>query len=390
MGSTTLLVLVVATALAFDFTNGFHDTANAIATAVTTGALRPRVAVLLSAVLNVAGAFLSVKVATTIAKGIVDSGQVTLTILSAALLGAIAWNVITWLLGLPSSSSHALIGGLIGSMLVARGAGAVQWRGVLSSVVIPALFAPIVAGVAAALATWIAYRALHGVGRDNGRRGYRLGQLGSASLVSLAHGTNDAQKTMGVITLALVAHGSLPASGFHVPWWVIVAAATAMGLGTYAGGWRIIRTLGHRITDIQSPQGFSAETAGGTVILASSYFGYPLSTTHVVTGGVFGSGLGRRARLRWGITGEILLAWIVTLPAAGGCAAAARSVIDGLGARGTSGAFVATSIAAALCVVLFMLARRAPVTADNVNAQGPALAPPVEEPQADYRGVRAA
>jgi inorganic phosphate transporter, PiT family len=221
MGPTTLLVLVVATALAFDFTNGFHDSSNAVGTAIATGALRRRLAVLLSAVLNVAGALLSLKVATTIAKGIVDSTQVSLTIISAALLGAIAWNVLTWLFGLPSSSSHALIGGLIGSMLVANGASAVEWQGVLSKVVIPGLFAPVAPALAAALATWVAYRSLRGVSADTGGRSYRLGQIGSASLVSLAHGTNDAQKTMGVITLALVAHGSLPASGFHVPLWVI-------------------------------------------------------------------------------------------------------------------------------------------------------------------------
>ncbi|MBV8066040.1 MAG: inorganic phosphate transporter [Actinobacteria bacterium] len=369
MGSTALLVIVVATALAFDFTNGFHDSANAVGTAVATGALRPRLAVLLSAVLNVVGAFLSIKVATTIAKGIIDSGQVTLTIISAALLGAIAWNLVTWLLGLPSSSTHALIGGLIGAMLVAVGSSAVHWRGVLGSVVIPALFAPVAAGIIAALATWIAYRALRGVPEETGRRSYRWGQLGSASLVSLAHGTNDAQKTMGVITLALVAHGSLPAKGFGVPWWVIIAAATAMGLGTYAGGWRIIRTLGHRITDITPPQGFSAETAGGTVILASSFFGYPLSTTHVVSGGVLGSGLGRRAAVRWGVAGQILIAWVLTLPAAAGCAAGAYALIDAFGTARTTGAIVATAAAAAVYVVLFLVSRRDPVNASNVNPE---------------------
>ena len=388
MGSTALLVLVIATALAFDFTNGFHDSSNAVGTAIATGALRPRLAVLLSALLNVVGALLSLKVATTIAKGIVDSTQVTLTIVSAALLGAIAWNVLTWLFGLPSSSSHALIGGLIGAMLVAKGTGGVEWQGVLSKVVVPALFAPVAAALAAALATWIAYRALRGVSPDTGRRSYRLGQVGSASLVSLAHGTNDAQKTMGVITLALVAHGSLPASGFHVPLWVILSAATAMGVGTYAGGWRIIRTLGHRITEIRSPQGFSAETAGGTVILASSYFGYPLSTTHVVSGAVFGSGIGRRAGIRWGITGQIVIAWLLTLPAAAGCAAVARYLIEGFGGGSTTGPLVATALAAALCVGLFAISRRAPVTAANVNDVEPVPVSRLNEPR--WSGVRAA
>jgi PiT family inorganic phosphate transporter len=367
MGSTTLLVVVVITALAFDFTNGFHDTANAVATSIATRALPPRAAVLLSAALNVAGAFLSLKVATTIAKGIVDSSHVTLQLVSAALLGAIAWNVITWLFGLPSSSSHALIGGLVGAAVVANGSGAVEWSGVLSKVVIPALFAPVVCGALSALSTWIAYRSVRDVPPETGRSGYRLGQIGSASLVSLAHGTNDAQKTMGVITLALVAHGSLPHHGLHVPYWVIGSAAAAMGLGTYAGGWRIIRTLGHRITDVQPPQGFSAETSAGAVILASSFFGYPLSTTHVVGGGVLGAGLGRRAWVRWGIAGQILVAWVMTLPAAAGCAAAARSLVDALGSSGTRGALVASVLAAALCAVLFVLARRRPVSAANVD-----------------------
>ncbi len=290
MESDLLLVAVVATALAFDFTNGFHDTANAMATSIATRALRPRQAVALSAILNFAGAFISIKVATTIAEDIVDSQLITLEVLFAGLLGAVLWNLVTWALSLPSSSSHALIGGLVGAALVAKGGDAVKSDGLFSEVIIPALMAPLLAGAVALLATFVAYRMRQRMSRERADGGFRFGQIGSASLVSLAHGTNDAQKTMGIIVLALVAHGSLD-EGSGIPLWVKLTAATSIALGTYIGGWRIIRTLGRKVTgDVEPPQGFAAESTAGGVILASSYYGFPLSTTQVT--------LRRRDRVR--------------------------------------------------------------------------------------------
>ena len=365
MGSTLLLAIVIVVALAFDFTNGFHDTANAMATSIATKALRPRVAVALSAVLNLAGAFISLKVATTIAQGIVDSSLITLNALLAALIGAIAWNLITWYLGLPSSSTHALIGGLIGAAWVAGGASAVKTSAVLGKVIVPALVSPVLAAAVAVLGTFLAYRVVRSLPRGAGHRGYRYGQIGSASLVSLAHGTNDAQKTMGVITLALIIHGSI---GKHAstPAWVIIACATMIGLGTYIGGWRIIRTLGHRLTQVESPQGFAAETSGAFVLLSSSYFGYPLSTTHIVSGAVLGSGLGKKlADVRWSLAGRIGVAWLVTLPAAALVAAGVFEASKGLG-TGSSGPIAMALLACVLAGVLFWTAQRNPVTAADV------------------------
>ncbi|MDX6579698.1 MAG: inorganic phosphate transporter, PiT family, partial [Gaiellales bacterium] len=268
MGSDLLLVIVVGTALAFDFTNGFHDTATAMATSIATRALPPRIAVALSAVLNVAGAFLSLAVATTIAKGVVDPSAITLNIIFAGLIGAITWNLVTWYYGLPSSSSHALIGGVVGAALVAKGQDAIKGAGIVEKVLIPAVLAPFLAGAVAVLGTYLAYRLTRRERPDHVKRGFRVGQIASASLVSLAHGTNDAQKTMGVITLALIAHGSLNGNA-GVPTWVIVSAAVAIGAGTYIGGWRVIRTMGTRITEIEPPQGFAAQTSAAAVILAS-------------------------------------------------------------------------------------------------------------------------
>jgi inorganic phosphate transporter, PiT family len=364
MGSDLLLVVVIATALAFDFTNGFHDTANAMATSIATRALKPRVAVALSGALNMAGAFISLKVATTISKGIVDSSKIGLDVLLAALVGAIAWNLITWYFGLPSSSTHALIGGIIGATWVASGAGAIQSAGVVGKVIVPALVSPVIAGVVAMLGTFLAYKIVQRVPEEHGRRAFRLGQVGSASLVSLAHGTNDAQKTMGVITLALVIHGSI-AKTAGVPTWVVIVAATAIGLGTYFGGWRIIRTMGHRLTHIESPQGFSAETSGATVLLASSYFGYPLSTTHIVSGSIIGSGVGKRlAEVRWGLAGRIAMAWVITLPAAGLVAAAVAEAISGLSS--STSAIVVALLAAILISLLVRASQRRPITASDV------------------------
>jgi inorganic phosphate transporter, PiT family len=365
VGSTLLLVIVIVTALAFDFTNGFHDTANAMATSIATRALRPRVAVALSAVLNCAGAFISLKVATTISSGIVDSSLITLDALLAALIGAIAWNLITWYLGLPSSSTHALIGGLIGAAWVAGGASAVKGSAVVGKVLVPALVSPVIAAVVAILGTFLAYKVVQSLPRPEGEQGYRFGQIGSASLVSLAHGTNDAQKTMGVITLALIVHGSIAKSA-STPVWVIIACAATIGLGTYIGGWRIIRTLGHRLTKVEPPQGFAAETSGASVLLASSYFGYPLSTTHIVSGAVLGSGIGKRlAEVRWGLAGQIALAWLVTLPAAALVAAGVSELNKGLG-TGSAGPIVLALVAAGLAALMFWAAQRKPVTPADV------------------------
>src|SRR3954452_22315889 len=321
MDSDVLLVIVVATALAFDFTNGFHDTANVVATAISTRAVPPRIAVLLASILNFVGAFISLKVAATVGKGIVNpdsiTGQSGMTIVFAGLVGAIAWNLATWWFGLPSSSSHALIGGLVGSALAALGSGAVNGAGLLSKVVIPALIAPILAFTVAGGAILIVYRIVGRVRPGPVTRGYKLGQVASGGLLALSHGTNDAQKTMGIITLALVAHGTISADSFVVPDWVVISSATAIALGTYTGGWRIIKTMGTRILKMDTAQGFTSQGAGATVILVSSHFGYPLSTTHVINGGIMGAGAAKRlSAVRWGVAGNIVVAWILTLPAA--------------------------------------------------------------------------
>jgi len=330
--SELLLVIVVVTALAFDFTNGFHDTANVVASAISTRALAPRTAIALASVLNFLGAFISLKVAATVATGIIDAGQVTETIAFAGLIGAIGWNLITWAYGLPSSSSHALIGGVIGAMLAAVGTAGVNGTGVLTKVVIPAILAPIAALVAAGIAIIFIYSVFGRHRPGPVTRGFRLGQIVSSSALALAHGTNDAQKTMGVITLALVAHGTLSANHPAVPAWVVLTAASAISLGTYAGGWRIIRTVGGRIIKMDSAQGFAAQSAGAAVILVSSHFGYPLSSTHVISGGVMGAGAAKRlSAVRWGLAGTIAVAWVVTLPAAGLFGAAAYAVVDAFG-----------------------------------------------------------
>jgi inorganic phosphate transporter, PiT family len=365
-GQDGVLVIVVVVALWFDFTNGFHDTANAMATSIATRALRPKLAVALAAVLNFVGAFISLEVAATIAEDIVDAGAVTPAVILAGLLGAIVWNLLTWRLGMPSSSSHALIGGVVGAVLVAAGADAVSADGLVGEVVVPAVLAPALALAVAATATFLVYRRMRHSDPERTRRGFRIGQIASASLVALAHGTNDAQKTMGVIMLALIANGTL-GSDADVPVWVVVAAATAIGLGTYVGGWRIIRTVGHRITDIETPQGFSAETSGAVVILAASQAGYPLSTTHVTSGAVMGAGAGKRAaEVHWGVAERMVLAWLMTLPAAAALAAAFYLATDGLGAD-LAGPLVVTVVAAVAAVALFVQARRrAPVTAEDV------------------------
>ncbi|MFF0392921.1 anion permease [Kitasatospora sp. NPDC004615] len=365
-GNDAVLALMVVTALGFDFTNGFHDTGNAMATSIVTGALPPRVAVAVSAVLNLVGAFLSTAVAATIANGLVETGVVTLTVVCAGLTGSILWNLATWYLGIPSSSSHALIGGVIGATMAAAGASAVKWQGLVSKVIVPAALSPFIAGAVAATGTVLVYRFTRGVAEDRRGRGFRYGQIGSASMVSLAHGTNDAQKTMGVITLALIANGTLPA-GSKAPDWVILSCAVAIALGTYIGGWRVIRTLGKGLVEIESPQGMAAESASAAVILCSTDFGYSLSTTHVATGSILGSGVGRTgAMVRWQLARRMVTAWLLTLPSAALAGAVAYWIADGIG--GTAGVVVIFVLLVLASTAFYVVSRRAAVTPDNVNA----------------------
>jgi len=363
MDLSLLVIVVIVTALAFDFTNGFHDTANAMATSIATGALRPKVAVTIAGVLNLVGAFLSVEVAKTISSGLVDDTQVTPAVIFGGLVGAILWNMLTWLFGLPSSSSHALFGGLIGATWVAAGADAVKFGAVVTKILLPAVISPILAGLIALAATYLAYRITARGDQATVSQGFKYGQIVSASMVALAHGTNDAQKTMGIITLTLITAGALP-SGSGPPFWVIMSAGLAIALGTYLGGWRIIQTLGKRVSEIQTPQGFAAEASSAAVILASSHGGFALSTTQVATGSIFGAGAGRRlASVQWGVAGQMALAWLLTLPAAaivGALAAWASS-------SGTFGTVVVAIVAIALIAGIYAASRRQPVTADNVN-----------------------
>ncbi|MBA2521795.1 MAG: inorganic phosphate transporter [Solirubrobacterales bacterium] len=353
MDGDLIIVIVVAAALAFDFTNGFHDTANVVATSISTHALSPRVAVSMAAILNFAGAFISIEVAATVAKDVVQASAITPTVIFAGLIGAISWNLITWYFGLPSSSSHALIGGVVGSAFAAAGASAVIGDGILGKVLIPALIAPIVAFLIGVLAINVAYGICGRLRPGPASRGFRIGQVVSSAMLALAHGTNDAQKTMGIITLALIANGTLSSDSFEVPTWVIVSSASAIALGTYTGGWRIIRTMGTRIIKMDSAQGFSAQGAGAAVILASSHFGYPLSTTQVIAGGVMGSGAGKRlSAVRWGVAGNLVVAWLVTLPAAAAIGAASYGFTSIFG-TGALGPLLVSVMAAGLCLALF-------------------------------------
>ena len=353
MDQDIVLWIVVGTALAFDFTNGFHDTANAVATSISTRALSPRLAVGLAAALNFVGAFLSLEVAATIATGIVDANLITEPIVFAGLVGAIVWNLLTWYWGLPSSSSHALIGGVVGAAFVAQGAAAVYGSGLVDKVIVPALVAPLLAFCAGGLAILVAYRI---VGRQRPGpvvRGFRLGQLLSASLLALSHGTNDAQKTMGIIFLALVANGSLGADA-DVPTWVVVSSATAIALGTYAGGWRIIRTMGSRIIKMDPAQGFAAQGVGATVIMAASHVGFPLSTTHVISGAIMGTGAAKRvSAVRWGVAGNIVTAWVLTLPASAAMGGLTYAVVWLLGADEVGPIAVSSALVAALAVAMW-------------------------------------
>jgi PiT family inorganic phosphate transporter len=394
-----LLLLVIVTALAFDFTNGFHDTANAMATSIATGALSPKVAVTLSAILNLVGAFLSIEVALTVTNAVVrlqdesggpdpalleGGGSALLLIVLAGLIGGIIWNLLTWLLGLPSSSSHALFGGLIGSTLAGLGVDGVNWAGdgskldgVVGKVILPALMSPVVAGVVAAVGTWLVFRV---IGNLAGRRldhGFRLGQIGSASLVSLAHGTNDAQKTMGVITLALIAAGGWSDTE-SVPFWVKISCALAISLGTYIGGWRIIRTVGKGLVEITTPQGMAAESSSAAVILASSHLGFALSTTHVATGSILGSGVGRPgAQVRWRVALRMVIAWVITLPAAALVGAAMWWIGSLVG--GAVGGILMFAVLIAVATVIYIRSRRSSVGAHNVNDEWQDARRPVEQ-----------
>ncbi|WP_037572914.1 inorganic phosphate transporter [Phaeacidiphilus oryzae] len=370
---TFLVTVVIITALAFDFTNGFHDTANAMATSISTGALRPRLAVAVSALLNFGGAFLSVQVAKTISGGIIqEHAGISPVIVFAALIGAIVWNLATWRFGMPSSSSHALYGGLIGAALIGAGLHAVDFTVVVTKIVIPLVASPIVAGIA----SWAATRISESITRRSDQevvgRGFRAGQVASSALVSLAHGTSDGQKTMGVITLALVTCGALPA-GSAPPLWVIVAAGLAMAFGTYSGGWRIIRAMGKGLTDIRPSQGLSAQTAAGAVILTSSHMGFGLSTTQVCTGGILGAGLGGQTTINWSLARRMVYAWGLTLPAA----AVVGGLAELLASNGPAGVAAVGVLGAAFCVWIYVSSRSGRVTADNVNQVKPATTTPL-------------
>ena len=327
--STALLVLVVVVALGFDFTNGFHDTANAVATSISTRAVSPSAAVAIAAAANLAGAFVTTAVAKTVGKGIIDTGLASTKTVLAALIGAIAWNLLTWWLGLPSSSSHALIGGLVGAAIAQSGSGGVQWHGLAHKVAIPALLAPTLAFGAAFVLLVLLYWIFVWTSPGPANRGFRLGQLVSGTFMAFTHGANDAQKTMGVIALALFTHGSI--DHFYIPIWVIVAAGLAIGTGTYVGGWRIMRTLGQRLYKMEPAGGFAAQATAGATIYLATQFGYPLSTTHVISGAVLGSGATRRlSAVRWGLAGNIVVAWFLTIPAAALVAAALYWPIEGI------------------------------------------------------------
>jgi PiT family inorganic phosphate transporter len=366
-----MVALVIALALFFDFTNGFHDTANAMATPIATGAIKPKTAVALAAVLNLVGAFLSTEVAKTVSGGIIREGndgiQITPEIIFAGLMGAILWNMITWLKGLPSSSSHALFGGLIGAAIAGIGFHSINLESLMQKVILPAIFAPLIAGIVAYVCTRIAYALTSRHDPETGskltqkRGGFRTGQIFTSSLVALAHGTNDAQKTMGIITLVLIAAGTQePGSGPQ--FWVIAACAFAIAIGTYAGGWRIIRTMGAGLTEVKPAQGFAAETSTASAILASSHLGFALSTTQVASGSVIGSGMGRRGTsVRWAMVGRIIVGWLFTLPAAGIVGALTALLVK----TGVVGVVIAAVAGTGAVLYMFLVSRKSAVGHHN-------------------------
>ena len=382
-----ILVLLIATALAFDFTNGFHDTGNAMATSIATRALKPKSAVLLAGILNLVGAFLSVEVALTVTTSVLKiqdskSGALLpgidastgLTIIFAGLIGGILWNLLTWLFGIPSSSSHALFGGLIGAALAALGTSGVNWSGVTAKVIIPAIAAPVFAGVVAACGPWLVYRITRRVLARRREEGFRWGQIATASLVALSHGTNDAQKTMGVIALALITTGHLTGDVKQqgLPFWIIASCAVAIALGTYLGGWRVIRTLGKGLVEIESPQGLAAEASSAAIILSSSAAGMALSTTHVATGSIMGSGVGKPgAEVRWAVAGRMAVAWLTTLPAAALVGAISYWIsyaLKSLTGSALAGDGVIFVILVGLSLYMWWRAQQQKVDHSNVNA----------------------
>ena len=367
MDPATLVIvgLVTVTALTFDFTNGFHDTANAMATSIATGALKPKTAVIAAGTLNLVGAFLSVEVAKTISGGLINEQVVTIApeFILAGLIGAIIWNLLTWLVGLPSSSSHALFGGLVGAVIIGAGVGGVNFAAVITKILVPALVSPIVAGLAAFCAVKLIFAVVKRMSEKQVESGFRHGQTVTACLVALSHGTNDAQKTMGIITLTLIAVGLQP-SGSGPELWVVAICGLAIAAGTYMGGWRVIRTLGKGLTEISTPQGFAAEAASATTILVSSHLGFALSTTQVCSGSIIGTGLGKKGNpVNWGVAGRMAIAWLVTFPAAGIVGALACA----LAKTGVWGTVATVAIAVCVALIIFRLSKRNPVNSGNVN-----------------------
>lgn len=367
MDPATLVIvgLVIVTALTFDFTNGFHDTANAMATSIATGALKPKTAVIAAGTLNLVGAFLSVEVAKTISGGLINEQVVTIApeFILAGLIGAIIWNLLTWLVGLPSSSSHALFGGLVGAVIIGAGVEGVNFAAVITKILVPALVSPVVAGLAAFCAVKLIFAVVKRMSEKQVESGFRHGQTVTACLVALSHGTNDAQKTMGIITLTLIAVGLQP-SGSGPELWVVAVCGLAIAAGTYMGGWRVIRTLGKGLTEISTPQGFAAEAASATTILVSSHLGFALSTTQVCSGSIIGTGLGKKSNpVNWGVAGRMLIAWLVTFPAAGIVGALACA----LAKTGVWGTVATVAIAVCVALIIFRLSKRNPVNSGNVN-----------------------
>lgn len=365
IATIVVVVLVIATALIFDFTNGFHDTANAMATSIATGTLKPKTAVIAAGTLNLVGAFLSTEVAKTISGGIINEQAVTILpeFIFAGLVGAIVWNLLTWLVGLPSSSSHALFGGLVGAVIVGAGVQGVNFLAVLTKVLIPALISPVIAGLASFIAVKLIYLVVRKLDEKYVEDGFRHGQTITACLVALSHGTNDAQKTMGIITLTLIAVGA-QASGTGPQLWVVFICGFAIALGTYTGGWRVMRTLGKGLTEINTPQGFAAEASSAATILVSSHLGFALSTTQVCSGSIIGTGLGKRGnKVNWGVAGRMVIAWLVTFPASGLVGAAACA----LARTGMGGTVAVAIIGLGVALVIFRLSKRNPINSANVN-----------------------
>ena len=382
-----ILLCVIGTALFFDFTNGFHDTGNAVATSIATGALKPKAAVTLAAFMNLIGAFLSVTVALTVTNAVVrlqeddgspkadlmaNNGEALLLIILAGLAGAILWNMFTWLLGLPSSSSYALLGGIIGATIAGLGTSGVKWfgdgtqiDGVFGKILIPAVLSPLIAGVIAMIGSFVVTKLAADTDPKRAAKGFRWGQIISAALVALAHGTNDAQKTMGVITLSLIAYGSWDQTD-AIPQWVKVVCAIAIAAGTYFGGWRIIRTLGKGLVDITAPQGMAADGASAAVILSASHLGVPLSTTQVASGSITGSGVGRPgAQVRWGVAGRMVVAWMTTLPAAGLTAALLWWIGNAIG--GLLGAMAIMALLIGGALAMYVRSRQDVIDSHNVD-----------------------